>query len=66
MSKGLKCEYCECTIHGEFMIINGEIHCIDCAQDCMEDEFCEKKLADRSWYLQTLADSLEMKIWEAN
>jgi hypothetical protein len=66
MSKSLKCEKCDCTIHGEFMIINGEIHCIDCAQDWMEDEFCEKKLADRSWYLQTLADSLEMKIWEAN
>ena len=64
MSKGLKCEHCDCTIHGEFMIINGEVYCIDCAQDWMEDEFLEKKLADRSWYLQTLADALGEQILE--
>ena len=64
MSKGLKCEHCDCTIHGESMIINGEVYCIDCAQDWMEDEFCEKKLADRSWYLHTLADALGEQILE--
>ena len=64
MSKGLKCECCECTIHGESMIINGEVYCIDCAQDWLEDEFCERKIADRAWYIQTLADALGKQILE--
>lgn len=64
MSKGLRCGNCGCTVHGEGMDINGEFWCIDCAQDWLEDEFCEKKLADRAWYLQTLADALGKQILE--
>lgn len=64
MSKGLKCEHCDCTIHGEFMIIDGEVYCIDSAQDWLEDELFERKLADRAWYLQTLADALGKQILE--
>lgn len=65
MSK-VDCYNCDCAIHGDFVVINGDIYCMDCAQDYMENEFMEKRLKDRGWYLQVLADALEIKIWEAD
>lgn len=65
MSK-VDCYNCDCAIHGDFVVINGDIYCMDCAQDYMENEFMEKRLKDRGWYLQVLADALDIKIWEAD
>ena len=65
MSK-VDCYNCDCTIHGDFVVINGDIYCMDCAQDYMENEFVEKRIKDRGWYLQILADALGIKIWEAD
>jgi hypothetical protein len=64
--KSLVCWECDCTIHGNFAIINGDIYCSDCALEYMENEFDEKKLKDSGWYLEVLSDALGIKIWEAD
>ena len=66
MSGGLKCERCDSTIHGDHMIINGEVHCIDCAEDWMFDELMEIKHTNRMRYIQAMADALDMDILEVN
>lgn len=64
MRRGIKCEKCECTIHGDFMVINGEIVCIDCAEEWMFDELLEVKHTNRVRYIQLMADALGLQILE--
>ena len=61
----IKCEKCDCTIHGEFMIICGEVMCTDCAADWMFDELMDIKYTNRTRYLQILSEALELRILEA-
>ena len=64
MSRGINCQECGCTIHGEYMVINGEVVCIDCAEEWMEDEVVERKHESRSWYREMLAEALGIQILE--
>ena len=66
MSRGLKCERCDSTMRGDYMIINGEVYCIDCAEDWMFDELMEIKHTNRMRYIQIMADALDMEILEVN
>ena len=42
----------------------GDMWCIDCAEEFMEDELADMKLNNRSGYLERLAEIMEYKIWE--
>lgn len=63
MSK-LRCAECGCTIHGTFVPILGEIKCIDCAEQWMEDELAEIKKNNRAEYLERMAETLTYQILE--
>jgi hypothetical protein len=46
------------------MVINGEIVCVDCAEEWMFDELLEVKHTNRVRYIQLMADALGLQILE--
>ena len=59
-----KCRNCDCSVHGMYINILGEMWCVDCAEEFMEEELEEMKLKNRSYYLEKLAEITDFKIWE--
>lgn len=59
-----KCHECDRTVHGIYIPILGDIWCVDCAEEFMEDELEELKHKNRSEWLEKVAEALEYKILE--
>lgn len=59
-----KCHECDCTVHGTYIPILGEMWCIDCAEEFMEDELSALKRESRGEWLEKVAEALGYKILE--
>lgn len=59
-----KCHECNCTIHGTYIPIFGDMWCIDCAEDYFADELGELKRNNRTEWIEKVADVLGHKILE--
>ena len=59
-----KCHECDCTVHGNYISIMGDIWCIDCAEEYLEDELNDLKRNDRAEWLEKVAEVLGYQILE--
>ena len=59
-----KCHECDCTVHGSYIPILGDMWCIDCAEEFLSDELEELKKEDRSGWLEKVAGVLGYQILE--
>lgn len=59
-----KCHECDCTVHGEYIPIMGDMWCIDCAEDFLSDELAELKIKNRKSWIEKVADVLGYQILE--